>query len=98
MLHPALARALATARVEDQLRAAARWRTIGRARRVGSESRDAAASTAGQRSTSTPTHVHAARPAPRHETNRGSSSSRMAMAIQSSTSARAASRDRSGIE
>lgn len=84
MLHPALAQALATARVEDQLRAAARWRTTGRARRVARESRDAAASTAGQRSTSTPTHVHAARPAPTHETTRGSSSSRTAMAIQSS--------------
>jgi len=34
MLHPALARALATARVEDQLRAAARWRTIRLARRA----------------------------------------------------------------
>ncbi len=54
MLHPALAQALATARVEDQLRAAARWRTIDRARRVARESREAAVSTAGQRSTSTP--------------------------------------------
>ena len=59
MLHPALAQALATARVEDQLRAADRWRTIARARRVARESRVAATSTAGQRSTSTPTHVHA---------------------------------------
>lgn len=92
MLHPAIARALATARVEDQLRAAGRWRAIGRARRVARESPEAAASTAGQRSTSTPTHVHAARPAPRHETNRGSSSSRMTMAIQSSTSARSPQR------
>ncbi len=98
MLHPALARALVTARVEDQRRAAARWRTISRARRVARESREAAASTAGQRSTSTPTHVHAARAAPRHATNRGSSSSGMAVAIQPSTAARAASRDRSGIE
>ncbi len=98
MLHPALARALTTARVEDQLRAAARWRTISRGLRVARESRDAAASTAGPRATSTPAHVHTALPAPRHETNRGSSSSRMAMAIQSSTSARATSQDRSGIE
>ena len=72
MLHPALVRALATARVEDQLRAAARWRAIGRARRVASESRVAATSTAGQRSTSTPTHVRAAAPGPRDATNRGS--------------------------
>jgi hypothetical protein len=34
MLHPALARALATARIEDQLRAAARWHTIRLARRA----------------------------------------------------------------
>ncbi len=98
MLHPAIARALATARVEDQLRAAARWRTIALARRVARESREAAASTAEQRSKQTPTHVRAALPAPRPETNRGSPSSRVAMAIQSSTSARATSRDRSGTE
>ena len=57
MLHPALARALATAHTEDQLRAAARWHTIRRARRLARESRVAATSTAGQRSTSTPTHI-----------------------------------------
>ena len=34
MLHPALARALATAQIEDRLRAAARWRTIRLARRA----------------------------------------------------------------
>jgi hypothetical protein len=53
MLHPALAQALATAHVEDQLRAAAHWQTIRRARRVARESRVAATSTstAGQRST-----------------------------------------------
>jgi hypothetical protein len=34
MLHSALARALATAHVEDQLRAAAHWRTIRLARRA----------------------------------------------------------------
>jgi hypothetical protein len=33
MLHPALARALVTAHIEDQLRAAARWHTIRLARR-----------------------------------------------------------------
>ena len=34
MLHSAGARALATAHIEDQLRAAARWRTIRLARRA----------------------------------------------------------------
>jgi hypothetical protein len=33
-MHPALARALATAHIEDQLRAADRWRTIRLARRA----------------------------------------------------------------
>ena len=98
MLHPALARALATARIEDQLRAAARWRTIRLARRVARESRVAAPPTAGQRSTSTPTHVHVARPGRRHETNRDCSSSRMAMAIRSRRPLRAESQNRSGIE
>ena len=39
MLHPALTQALATAHIEDQRRAAARWHTIRRARRVARESR-----------------------------------------------------------
>ena len=53
MLHHTLAQALATAHVEDQLRAAARWQTIRHARRVARESRAAASSTStpGQRST-----------------------------------------------
>ena len=53
MLHHTLAQALATAHVEDQLRAAARWQTIRHARRVARESRVAATSTStpGQRST-----------------------------------------------
>jgi len=53
MLHPAVAQALATTHVEDQLRAAVRWQTIRRARRVARESRVAttSTSTAGQRST-----------------------------------------------
>jgi hypothetical protein len=53
MVHPALAQALATARVEDKLRAAAPWQTIRRARCAARESRVAATptSTAGQRST-----------------------------------------------
>jgi hypothetical protein len=54
MLHPAFTRALATAHIEDQLRAAARWHAIRRALRVARESRVAVTSTAGQRSTSTP--------------------------------------------
>jgi hypothetical protein len=45
MLHPALAQALATAHVEDQLRAAAGRQIIRRARRVARESRVAATST-----------------------------------------------------
>jgi hypothetical protein len=44
MLHPALARAIVTAHVEDQLRAAARWQTIRRAPRLARESRVAATS------------------------------------------------------
>ena len=34
MLHPALARALVTAHIDDQLRAAARWHTVRLARRA----------------------------------------------------------------
>jgi hypothetical protein len=100
MLHPALARALATAHVEDQLRAAARWQTIRRARRLARELRVAATSTstARPRSASTPTDVHPARPGPRHETNRDSSSSGMAMPIHPRHPLGAASRNRSGIE
>ena len=52
MLHPALARALATAHIEDLHRAAARWRTIRLARRVVHEPRVAATSIARQRSAS----------------------------------------------
>jgi len=42
MLHPTLARALATAHVEDRHRAAVRTQTIRRARRVAREPRRAA--------------------------------------------------------
>jgi hypothetical protein len=52
MLHPALARALATAHIEDLHRAAARWHTIRLARRVAHEPRVAATPTAIQRSAS----------------------------------------------
>jgi len=53
MLHPDLSRALATARIEDQLRAAARRRTIRLARRVVHEPRVAATPIAVLRSAST---------------------------------------------
>ena len=49
MLHPALARALATAHIEDLHRAAARRHTIRLARRAARESRVMATSTAEQR-------------------------------------------------
>jgi hypothetical protein len=52
MLHPALARALATAHTEDLHRAAARWHTIRLARRVTHEPRVAATPSARQRSAS----------------------------------------------
>ena len=52
MLHPALARALASAHIDDLHRAAARWRTIRLARPVAHEPRVAATSTAIQRSAS----------------------------------------------
>ncbi len=52
MLHPALARALATAHIEDLHRAAARWHTLRLARRVAHEPRAAATPTAIQRSAS----------------------------------------------
>ena len=53
MLHPALSRALATAHIEDQQRAAARTRTIRLARRVVHEPRVAATPIALLRSAST---------------------------------------------
>ena len=52
MLHPALARAIATAHIEDLHRAAARRHTIRLARRVAREPRVAATPTAPQRSVS----------------------------------------------
>jgi hypothetical protein len=52
MLHPALARALATAHIEDLHRAAARRHTIRLARRVAQERRVAATPIAVQRSAS----------------------------------------------
>jgi hypothetical protein len=52
MLHPALARALATAHIEDLHRAAARRHAIRVARRVAHEPRVAATATAVQRAAS----------------------------------------------
>jgi hypothetical protein len=61
MLHPALARALATAHIEDLHRAAARRHTIRLARRVAHEPRVAATPTAIQRP-SQPRGLRAPRP------------------------------------
>jgi hypothetical protein len=52
MLHPALARAVATAHIEDLHRAAARRRTVRLARRVARELRVAATPISIQRSAS----------------------------------------------
>jgi hypothetical protein len=52
MLHPALAREVTTAHIDDLRRAAARWRTIRLARRAAHEARVAATPTAIQRSAS----------------------------------------------
>jgi hypothetical protein len=52
MLHPTLARALATAHIDDLHHAAARWHTIRLARRATHEPRVAGTSTAVQRSAS----------------------------------------------
>jgi hypothetical protein len=52
MLHPALARALASAHIDDLHRAAARWHTIRLAHRAAHEPRVAARSTAIQGSAS----------------------------------------------
>jgi hypothetical protein len=50
MLHPALARALASAHIDDLQRTAARWHTIRLAHRAAHEPRAAATPTATQRS------------------------------------------------
>ncbi len=68
MLHPALTRALATAHIEDQQRAATRTLTIRLARRVAHEPRVAATPIAVLRSA--PTRLRgrrAPRPTARHE-------------------------------
>ncbi len=52
MLHPALARALASAQIDDLHRAAARWHTIRLAHRAAHEPRVAATCTATQQSAS----------------------------------------------
>jgi hypothetical protein len=79
-MHPALVRALATANVEDHLRAASRWRTIRLARR-------ARATRGGdlQSLYSDPRQLDyedGARPGPRHDSNRDSPNTPMAMPIR----------------
>lgn len=80
MLHSALARALATARIEDQVRAAARWHTIRLARRARATHGGDLQSPYGD--PRQPDSVDCARPGPRHDTNRDSSSSHVAMPIR----------------
>ena len=97
MLHPALARALATAHIEDLQRAAARSHAIRAARRVAHEPHMPATSNAPQRPASTQLRGLRA-PGARHDTNRDSSSSPVAMPICPRRLLGAESRDRSGIE
>ncbi len=76
MLHPALARALATSHIEDQLRTAARWRTIRLARRARAKRGGDV-----QSPYSDPSRldgVDSARPGPRADTNLDSPSSPLA--------------------
>ncbi len=91
MLHPALARALATARIEDQLRAAGRWHTIRLARRArATPDGDLQSPDSEPRRLD---YVDCARPDPRHDTHRDSPSSPMAMPIR-----RRRLRPRAGID
>jgi hypothetical protein len=80
MLHTALARAVATARIEDQLRAAARWHTNRLARRARAmRGADPQSPYSDPRRLD---YVDCARPGPRHDANRESPSSPMAMPIR----------------
>jgi len=97
MLHPALARALATAHIEELQRAAARRHAVRAARRVADEPNMAAISNAPQRAASTQLRGLRA-PGPRHETNRDSSSSPVARPIGHRRPLGAESRDRLGIQ
>jgi hypothetical protein len=80
MLHSALARALATARIEDQVRAAARWHTIRLARRTrATRGGDLQSPDVDPRQ---PDYVDCARPGPRHDTSRDSPSDHVTMPIR----------------
>ena len=98
MLHPALTRALATAHIEDQQRAAARRHTIRPARRVVHEPRVAATPIAILRSASTRLRGRRAPQADGMTRTEIPSSSPMAMPICRRRPLGAASRDRSGID
>jgi hypothetical protein len=93
MLHPALARALASAHIDDLHRAAARWHTIRLARgtRGGHFNRHTAIRLR-------VSGVDFVRPGRGHDANRDCSSSPMAMPIRRRRPLGAASRNRSGIE
>ena len=80
MLHSDLARALATARIEDQVRAADRWQTIrlaGRARATRGGDLQSPHGDPRQ-----PDYVDCARPGTRHDTNRDSPSGHATMPIR----------------
>ena len=79
MLHPALARALATARIEDQLRAAARWRTVRLARRARATRGDFNRRTATRADSTTSTAPAQARGTTRTETPQAALWSRQAV-------------------
>ena len=95
MLHPALSRALATAHIEDQLRASARWHTIRLARRVVHEPRVAATPIAVLRSASTRLR---GRRAPQADGMTRTETAQAALWPGQSGVDGAASRGRSGIE
>jgi hypothetical protein len=97
MLHPALARAVATAHIEDLQRAAARRYAIRAARRVAREAHTAATSNPPQRPASTLLGGLRA-PGPRPDTNRDPSSSPVVMPIGPPRPVGAEGRDRLGIE
>ena len=79
-MHPAIARALATAYVEDQLRAASRWRNIRLVRRARATRGGDLQSPHGD--PRQPDYVDCARPGTRHDTNRDSPSGHATMPIR----------------
>ena len=97
MLHPALARALATAHIEDLQRAAVRSRAIRLARDVLQERQLKEPSIAGRRSAWA--RLRGLRAASlRHSTNRDSASGPVAVPLCPRRLLRAETRDRPGIE